>query len=84
MPSVTILDLSEEARRAIEVRAARHNRSMEAEMRAILEEAALPEGRLRIGTALSETSRAMGITNEDVEALERARDRRPAEPMRFE
>ena len=88
MGAVTIRNLSDEAHRALKVRAATHNRSTEAEMRAILEAAALPEGRLKLGTALSEASRKLGVTNADVEALEQVidqfRDRRPAEPMRFE
>lgn len=57
-------------------------------MRAILEAAALPEGRVRLGTVLSEVSRKMGLTNADFEALEQSleqvRDSRPAEPMTFE
>ncbi len=86
MAAVTIRNLSDEAHRALKVRAAQHNRSAEAEMRAILEAAALPEGRLRLGTALSEVSRKMGLTNADIEALEQTleRDRRPAVPMTFE
>lgn len=88
MAAVTIRNLSDEAHRALKLRAAQHNRSTEAEMRSILEEAVLPEGRLRLGTALSETSRKMGLTNADFEALEQSleqvRDRRPAEPMKFE
>ncbi|HUG61969.1 MAG TPA: plasmid stabilization protein [Methylomirabilota bacterium] len=84
MAAVTIRNLSEEAHRALKVRAAQHNRSTEAEMRAILEAAALPEGRLRLGTALSEIGQKYGITNADVEALEQVRDTRPAEPMHFE
>lgn len=83
MPAVTIRNLSEEAHRALKVRAARHNRSTEAEMRAILEAAVLPEGRLRLGTALSEIGKKYGITNADIEALEQVRDRRPAEPFDF-
>jgi plasmid stability protein len=88
MAAVTIRNLSEEAHRALRVRAAQHNRSTEAEMRAILEAAARPEGRLLLGTALSEISRKMGLTNADIEALEQTleqvRDTRPAEPMKFE
>jgi plasmid stability protein len=88
MVAVTIRNLSEEAHRALKVRAAQHNRSTEAEMRAILEAAVRPEGRLLLGTALSEASRQMGLTNADIEALEQTleqvRDRRPAEPMKFE
>ena len=84
MAAVTIRNLSEEAHRALKVRAAQHNRSAEAEMRAILEAAVRPEGRVRLGTALSEIGRKVGLTNADVEALERGRDARAAEPMGFE
>lgn len=83
MAAVTIRNLSEEAHRALKVRAAQYNRSAEAEMRAILEAAVRPKGRLRLGTTLSEMSRKIGLTNADVEALEHGRDTRPAEPMRF-
>jgi plasmid stability protein len=84
MATVTIRNLSDEAHRALKVRAARHNRSTEAEMRAILEAAVRPEERLRLGTAMSEMSRKLGLTNADVEALERVRETRPTEPMPFE
>jgi plasmid stability protein len=84
MAAVTIRNLSEEAHRALKVRAARHNRSTEAEMRAILEAAVRPEGRLLLGTAMSEASRKMGLTNADIEALEQVRDTRPAEPINLE
>ncbi len=52
-------------------------------MRAILEAAVRPEGRLRLGTALASMSRKLGLTNADVEALEKTRDIKPAEPLRF-
>ncbi|HRK95507.1 MAG TPA: plasmid stabilization protein [Rhodospirillales bacterium] len=81
MPAVTIRNLSEEVHRALKVRAAQNSRSTEAEVRAILEAAVRPEGRLRLGTALSEVSRNMGLTNADIEALEQVRDTRPAEPL---
>ena len=88
MPAVTIRNLPEEVHRALKVRAALQGRSTEAEMRAILEAAVRPDGRLRLGTALSEASRELGLTNADIEALERSleevQDRRPAEPMGFE
>ena len=83
MAAVTIRNLSDEAHRALKRRAAQHNRSAEAEMRAILEAALRPEGRLRLGTALSEMSRKIGLINADVEVLEPAHDIRPAEPMRL-
>ena len=84
MPAVTIRNLSEETHRALKVRAAQHNRSAEAEMRAILENAVRPAHRLRLGTALADMSRKIGLTNADVEALEQARDRKPAKPLRLE
>lgn len=84
MAAVTIRNLPEEIHRALKVRAAQHNRSTEAEMRAILEAAVRPTNRLRLGSALAERSRALGLTNTDVEALAERRDRRAAEPMRFE
>jgi antitoxin FitA len=84
MPAVTIRNLSPETHRALKLRAARHNRSTEAEMRAILETAVLSEGRLLLGSALAEMNRKIGHTNADVEALEKARDAQPGEPMRFE
>ncbi|TCT04631.1 FitA-like ribbon-helix-helix domain-containing protein [Aquabacter spiritensis] len=84
MPAVTIRNLSEATHRALKVRAAQHGRSTEAEMRDILESAVRPETRLRLGTALAERSRRLGLTNEDIDALNPARDRTPAEPMSFE
>ncbi|MDQ0302484.1 FitA-like ribbon-helix-helix domain-containing protein [Ancylobacter polymorphus] len=84
MPAVTIRNLSEATHRALKVRAAQHGRSTEAEMRDILESAVRPDMRLRLGTALAERSRRLGLTNEDIDALSPARDRMPAEPMSFE
>lgn len=49
-----------------------------------LEAAVRPEGRLRLGTALPEASRKIGLTNAHIVALAEVRDARPAEPMRFE
>jgi plasmid stability protein len=84
MAAVTIRNLSAEAHRALKVRAARHKRSTEAEMRAILEAAVLPHGRVLLGEALAEASRDLGLTNADIDALDQARDRRPAEPLTLE
>ncbi|MGJ4911336.1 FitA-like ribbon-helix-helix domain-containing protein [Bradyrhizobium oligotrophicum] len=83
MPAVTIRNLSDETHRALKARAAQHNRSTEAEIRAILESAVQPEGRVRLGTALADMSRNIGVTNADVEALEQHRATSPAEPHRF-
>ncbi len=83
MPAVTIRNLSEEAHRALKVRAAHHGRSTEAERRDILEAAVRPN-RLRIGSALSALSRKAGLTSADCEALEQSGNRTPAVPMSFE
>ncbi len=72
MAAVTIRNLSEEAHRALKLRAVYHGRSTEAEMRAILEAAVCPAERLRIGSALSEISRAAGLTNADFDLLDLA------------
>ena len=81
MAAVTIRNLSGEVHRALKLRAAAHARSTEAEIRAILEAAVRPEGRLRLGTALSDLARGAGLANADVEALETGRDARPAAPI---
>ena len=84
MPTITIRKLSEETHRALKRRAAQHNRSTEAEIRAILEAAAHPEERIRIGSELSAISRKLALTNADVEALENATNSQAANPMRIE
>ncbi len=88
MAAVTIRNLPDEVHRALKIRAALHNRSTEAEMRAILEAAVRPKARILLGTTLSQVSREMGLSDADIEALERALvgrpDGLPAEPMKFE
>ena len=86
MAAVTIRNLPEETHRALKMRAARHGRSAEAEIRAILEAAVWPEGRVRLGSALADLSRHAGLDAADLDALDRARrrDEGPAEPLRLE
>ncbi len=79
MASVTVRNLPDETHRALRVRAAMHGRSTEAEIRAILESAVRPEGRVRLGSLLAEIGREMGGLDLEIE-----RDRTPVEPMRFE
>jgi len=85
MPSITIRNVSDEVHRAIRVRAAMHGRSAEAEIRDILEQAAKPEGRLKLGSLLASIAReAGGLTDAEAEQINQLRDKRSAEPMRFE
>ncbi len=70
MAAVTIRNLPAETHRALKVRAALNNRSTEAEIRSILEEAVRPGDRVRLGSAIAALSAQAGLTNADVEALE--------------
>jgi len=72
MPALTVRNISEETHRALTLRAARHGRSTEAEIRKILEEAVRP--RLRLGTALHAVGRKLGGVSLMLE-----RDRTPVE-----
>jgi len=82
MASVTVRNLPDEVHRALRVRAAMHGRSTEAEIRDILESIVKPEQRVRMGDALAEIGRRVGLTDEDTMCFER--DKTPAEPMGFE
>lgn len=84
MAMLTVRNLPDDVHRALRVRAARHGRSTEAEVRAILQEVVKPEKRVLVGDALAALGRKVGLTQEDFEALERGRGKTPAEPMSFE
>lgn len=84
MAVLTVRNLPDEVHRALRLRAARHGRSMEAEVREILAAAARPASRVRMGDALAGIGRALGLGDEDVAAIESARDRAPAEPLSFD
>jgi len=84
MAMLTVRNLPDDVHRALRVRAAQHGHSTEAEVREILASAVKPETRVRVGEALSDLGRKIGLTNEDFEGLDRARDKTPAEPLRFE
>ncbi|MCL2021431.1 MAG: plasmid stability protein stbC [Betaproteobacteria bacterium] len=84
MATVTVRNLPDEVHRALRVRAAHHGRSTEAEIRYILEIAARPPERIRLGSLLqSITHEAGGLTDAEAERFNRLRDKTPAEPMRF-
>ena len=86
MAVLTVRNLPDEVHRALRLRATQHGRSTEAEVRAILESVVKPPERVKLGTLLQEMSRRAGLTNEDVDELNRnmARDRTPHEPISFE
>lgn len=84
MPAVTIRNLSDETHRALRVRAAHHGRSTEAEIRDIIEAAVRPPERIKLGSLLTAIGRDAELSESDVEALQRSRDKTAAEPMTFE
>ena len=79
MPSITVRNVPDEVHRALRVRAAMHGRSAEAEIRFILENAVRSEGRIKLGSLLTEIGREAGGVDLDIE-----RDKTPGEPMGFE
>lgn len=79
MPAITVRNIPEETRRALKLRAARHGRSTEAEIREILEEAVRPETRVKLGTELAALGKRFGGID-----LEFRRDQKPPEAAEFE
>jgi antitoxin FitA len=79
MPVITVRNVPEETHRALKLRAARHGRSTEAEIRAILEEAVRPDTRVKIGSELAAFGQRFGGIDLDL-----AREQAPTEPARFE
>ncbi|GEO36589.1 antitoxin [Skermanella aerolata] len=79
MPSITVRNVPDEVLRALRLSAAMHGRSVEAEIRFILETAVQPDGRVKLGSLLTEVGReAQGVD------LHIERDTTPGEPMSFE
>lgn len=84
MPAVAIRNLSDEAHRALKVRAAQHGRSTEAEMRDILEAAVRPTHRVKLGTLLAAIGHEAGLTESEMKPFDRLRDKTSIAPMSFE
>jgi len=84
MAVLTVRNVSSEVHRALRLRAAEHDRSTEAEVRAILESTVKPPPPIRMGEAMSRIGQRWGLTNDDLDALDQARQHIPAEPIRIE
>lgn len=84
MAMLTVRNLSDETHRALRVRAAMHGHSMEAEVRAILEGAVAPEGRVKLGSLLADIGRKARLTDDEFAVFTQVRDKSPARPMDFE
>lgn len=83
MAILTVRNVPDDVHRALRMLAARHGRSTEAEVRAILAAAVKPEKRVRMGDALASVGRKIGLTDEDLAVFDRVRDKTPAEPLSF-
>ncbi len=79
MGSLNVRNLSDKTHKALRVRAARHGRSMEAEVRAILDDAISPRDKIGLGGMLAAIGRDFGGVDLDI-----ARDSTQAESANFE
>jgi plasmid stability protein len=84
MAMLTVRNLPDEVHRALRVRAAQHGQSMEAEVRAILESAISPQGRVKLGSLLADMGRQALLSHDEFAVFEQLRDKSPARPVNFE
>jgi len=66
MSVVTVRNLPEETYRALKLRATQHGRSIETEIREILEEAVRPKTRIKIGSELAAFGQRFGGLEIDI------------------
>lgn len=85
MANLNVRNLPDEVHRAIRIQAAHHGRSTEAEIRDILERAAKPEGRVKLGSFLAGIAReAGGLSDEEHALLQGVRIKSAARAVSFE
>lgn len=84
MAMLTIRNIPDEVHRTLRVRAAQHGRSMEAEVREILESAVSPEGRVKLGSLLADIGRQLKLTDDEFAVFDQVRDKSPARPVSLE
>src|SRR5450759_2106259 len=78
LPTARDMKWSEETRRALKQRAAKHGRSIEAEIREILEAAVRPSNRVKIGSELAALGKRFGRPDLNI-----TRDSAATEPAVF-
>ncbi|WP_085061867.1 FitA-like ribbon-helix-helix domain-containing protein [Rhizobium leguminosarum] len=81
MAVLTVRNVPDEVHRALRLRAAMNGRSIEAEVREILEDMVKPEQRIRMGDALATLGRQLELTHNDFAAF--GHRRAPAEPLKL-
>ena len=84
MAMLTVRNITDEVHRALRVRAAQRGHCMEAEVREILASAVSPEGRVKLGSLLSDMGRRAKLTDEEFVVFEQVRNNAPARPVSFE
>ncbi len=84
MAILTVRNVPDDVHRALRVRAAKHGRSTEAEVREILAAAVKSEKRVRMSEALAAVGSRIGLTDEDFAVFESVRDKTPAKPLSFD
>jgi len=84
MAMLTVRNLPDEIHRALRVRAAEHGRSMEAEVREILETAVAPQGRAKLGSLLADIGRQARLSDDEVAVFDKVRDKTPAREIDLE
>ena len=82
MAMLTVRNLPDDVYRALRLRAATHGRSTEAEVRAILEGAVKPEGRVKLGTLIASIGKRAALKEDELAAFNQ-RDKTPARPPRL-
>ena len=84
MSSITVKNVPGEVHRAIRVRATRHRRSAQAEIRVSLESAMKPADRVKLGSLLVEIGRKAKLTDAEFACFKSIRDKTPAHAANFE
>jgi plasmid stability protein len=79
MASLNVRNLSDRTHKALRIRAAQHGRSVEAEIRAILDDAVNPGERIGLGSMLAAIGRDFGGVDLAID-----RDKTQAEPASFQ
>lgn len=84
MAMLTIRNIPDQVHRGLRMRAAQRGHSMEAEVRAILESAVSPQGRVKLGSLLADMGRQAKLSDEEFAVFEQVRDKTPARPINFD
>jgi antitoxin FitA len=84
MAMLTVRNIPDGVHRALRAQAARRGHSMEAEVRAILESAVSPQGRVKLGSVLADMGRRAKLTDDEFAVFEQVRSKAAARPPSFE